>query len=251
MKPLRLLLVVLISISHLGCATKTLISAVESQKYHETNKWNISSVKFSAIEQNRFMRMCVDLENQDGKKQLEISADLDSMVGDSKPATESGELLPSGMYVSSEKCVPELKSGESEVTVSEFNSNMDKLEDAIKQVGQATQADAEVVFLHQGGTQHVLILLPGDLKTDMSQTLFSGYDEEVEHTNNKLYLALPVTLYIDAVVIYVGVVSAVLCVFLPPGCLVAKVAMGITSADMKSTRGPAGRLVDEDFMPDD
>jgi hypothetical protein len=251
-KLLRLLVVVYSSIGLIGCTTQKAIEYIESTAETVTHHWNVEGIEFAAIEDNRYVRMCIILSSQTDTKTEELTIDLQQISNTLNNQTAVIEGLEAGLSDESPFCSRYLEAGENSVPISEIHSDAPDITEALYAI-YPEPLDQPVITLLQHDTGRYLVFgAPMDMYGGLDEHAFGSYTQTEQRFSPAVVLLIPLALIVDAALITAMVILLITCVipFLLPLCIpIAIAANGIqaASSDVESDPDPEPEDLFDDY----
>jgi len=212
----------------IGCTTSKVIQYAEETAESETLYWNVEAIKFAAIRDNRYVRMCLELSGTTGQAKKELSVDLEQITQQLENQEAVINEFADGQNTESSLCSSELEEGETALPVSVVSSDLPDITEALQALYQEPQ-DGPVVSLlkHQTGN-YVVFGAPAGMYSGLGEHALGSYQEIDLHYSPWIILLLPLALAVDAVIISVMIILIIPCVipFLFPLCIPIVIATG-------------------------
>lgn len=225
----RTLFVIYSCICLAGCVTPKVLEYAEETGETEIRHWNVEAVKFAAIRDNRFVRMCLELSSPADMTETELSIDLQEMTDqlNNQDAIISG--LEDGVNTESSLCGLELEDGEKILPVSIINSDARDIVEALQSLNQEPQDELVVSLLHHESGSYLVFGAPVGMYEGLDKHALGTYMEIEQHYSPSIFLLLPLALAVDAAIISVMIILIIPCAIpiLLPLCIPIAIVAGL------------------------
>jgi hypothetical protein len=252
-KLFRLLVVVYSSIGLIACTTQKAIEYIDSNAETITRHWSVEGIKFAAIEDNRYVRMCMILSSQTDTTTEELTIDLEQISNTLNNQTAVIEGLEAGLSDESPFCSRYLEEGEKSVPISEIHSDAPDITEALYAIYQEPLDQPVITLLHHETGRYIVFGAPMDMYGGLDEHAFGSYTQTEQRFSPAVVLLIPLTLIVDAVLITAMVILLVTCAIplLLPLCIpIAIAAKGIQAASSDIEADPDPDPEPEDLFDD-
>ena len=249
-----------LSICISGCHTPWLINTADKYKNRVNKFWEINDVTFAAIREQRFVRLCINLQRFSEMILTEVNIDLSnvdkqfqeqinrvvSIENQAKLKTQkvkepsknnishenegyisddaiNDEKSESVVYAS---CDNALRENEKLISIEYKRVEEDDLNEFINEINKHKTNELTIFLVEKAGKKYLVFGIPEEDFPDLSDHAIRCYGEDQRSNGTYLlYLLLPVTVALDAVLIVVGLFRVALCfIFFP--CIIGEMAEG-------------------------
>lgn len=197
----------------------------------------MKAIKFAAIRENRFVRMCVEISSPTDTTDTELSVDLQQITEqlNNQGAIISG--LEDEVNTESSLCSLELEADEKRLTISDVHSDVHDIVEALQSVNQAPLDELVVILLHHEAGSYLVFGPPVGMYQGLDEHALATYTEIEHHYHASIFLLLPLAIIVDAAIISAMLILVIPCVIpiLFPLCIpFAIVAGAVDEANTQS-----------------
>jgi hypothetical protein len=194
----------------------------------ESREWRVTAVSFAAIRDDRFVRMCLELDSASDTAETELSIDLQEIT--QQLNNQDGVIggLEDGVNAESSLCSLELEDGEKRVPVSVVYSDAHDIVDALQALDQAQADELGVSLLHHGTGSYLVFGAPDGVYEGLDMHAVGTYTEIKKHYGASIFILLPLAIAFDAVIIAVMIILLIPCAIplLLPLCIPIAIVTG-------------------------
>ena len=220
-----------------GCVTPKALEYAERTGEKETHHWNIKAIKFAAIRDNRFVRLCLELSSPTDATTTELQIDLQQVTEQLNAQDDVVGALKDGVNTESSLCSLELEADEKPLAASVIHSDAADMAQALQGLEHWSMDGPVVSLLNYQSESYLVIGAPEGMYEGLEQHALGSYTEIETHYNSSIFILLPLAIAVDAAIISVMIVMVVVCAipFLLPLCLPFAMVVGvIEEADHQS-----------------
>ena len=234
-----------VCISLLGCTSAAWRQA-DSYANREPKYWTIEDVTFAAIRDNRFVRLCVKLQNNSEEAVTEVNIDLQqvnyqlkkldatiSNIEEGKKLEKSYKASNPDLVIDDESnnlspqveeegyapCITVLQKSEKSLPVIVKKSDGIDISATLFEIGEEPPDHPALFLIEHGEKNYIVFGAPMQMYSELADHAFRCYSED--QTEPSRYLLVPLAFVGDVVIVLGAVARVIVCILLLPLCIYA------------------------------
>lgn len=225
----RTLFIIYSCVCLIGCVSSKAIEYAEETGETETRLWNVKAITFAAIRDNRFVRMCIVFSSPTDTTETELSIDLQEITEQLKDQDAIISGLEDDINTESSLCSLELEEDEKILPITVVSSDAHDIVEALQSINQESLDKPIVSLLHHETGSYLVFGAPIGMYEGLDRYALGSYTEIEQHYHPSIFLLLPLSIAVDAVIIAVMVILIIPCVIpiLLPLCIPFAIVAGI------------------------